>query len=84
MINDNNTVRKLEDYPDVLTIKNVQDIMGIGRNGAYKLINEQGLKCPGLGRIIRVSKQCLIDYLSSCEYNNTDSHTVCRDKDGER
>lgn len=74
----------LKNYPDVLTVKDVREILHIGRNTAYKLINEQGLKCPGLGRIIRVSKQCLIDYLSSCEYNNTDSHTVCRDKDGER
>ena len=53
----------LKNYPDVLTVKDVWEILHIGRNTAYKLINEQGLKCQGLGRIIRVSKQCLIDYL---------------------
>lgn len=58
----------LKDYPDVLTVKQVSEILGIGENAAYKLVNDHMIGSRRVGRRILVPKVCLIDYLNSARY----------------
>ena len=58
----------LKDYPDVLTVQQVAEILGIGKNAAYRLIKEHAIGCRRVGSAIRVPKVCLIEYLKSARY----------------
>ena len=46
----------LENYNDVLRIKDIMDILEIGRNSAYKLISNGNIKSLRIGRNIRIPK----------------------------
>lgn len=61
----------LENYRDVLQIKDIMDILNIGRNSAYKLIGNGSIKSLRIGRNIRIPKAYLIDYLSGESYNKS-------------
>ena len=55
----------LENYNDVLQIKDIMDILEIGRNSAYKLISNGSIKSLRIGRNIRIPKIYLLDYLTT-------------------
>lgn len=52
------------DYPDVLTVEEVKEILQIGRRTAYRLIERNELQHFKIGTKIRIPKQCLINYLN--------------------
>lgn len=54
----------LEDYPDVLTPHEVMEILGIGRNLLYQLMQEGTIPAFRLGKKMwRVLKKDLIGYV---------------------
>ncbi len=54
----------LEDYPDILTPKEVMEILGISKNTLYQLINNGEIPGTRLGRKLwRIQKQALLDFL---------------------
>lgn len=55
----------LRDYPDVLTVKQVAGILGIGLNSAYRLVKEKQIGCVRVGKRILIPKVCVADYLTS-------------------
>jgi hypothetical protein len=59
----------LNKYPDVLTVKQLSEALGIGINKAYELVNLRIIGSKRIGRRIIVPKTCLIDYLQSSRYN---------------
>lgn len=58
----------LNSYPDVLTVRQVADILGICENSAYRLVRGRVIGSRKVGRKILVPKVCLIDYLNSARY----------------
>lgn len=54
----------LENYKDVLTVEDVQEILGIGRSKAYQLIRNHTIPSLQMGKVIRVSKVNLINYIN--------------------
>lgn len=60
-----NVCKKYIDYPDVLTISEVADILKIGRNNTYKLINSGKIRSIHIGRLHRISKKSLIEYIEN-------------------
>ena len=52
-----------EKYPDVMNVQQVQDALGVGRNSAYNLLKQGKIKNFHVGRIIKVPKKHLIDYV---------------------
>lgn len=48
-------------YPDVVTIPQVCEILGVSRNYAYLLVKQGKLTRLDLGRIIRVTKFSVIE-----------------------
>ncbi len=51
------------EYPDVLTIPQVAEALGIGRKAAYALVNENKLAAFRIGKSIRVPKKYLEDFV---------------------
>lgn len=66
----------LESYKDVLKVEDVMDILNIGRNAAYKLVNNGEVKSIRIGRNIRIPKAYLLEYLLKESYNNN-SNMLC-------
>ena len=60
-------VKSLSEYPDVLTVKSVQDILGIGRKQVYKLIEDGELYAVRPGKSFLISKVALVNYLNGVE-----------------
>ncbi len=58
------TKKSLSACPDLMTPKQVQNILHIGRGKMYKLINEQQLKTLRIGREYRIPKAFLLNYLN--------------------
>ena len=57
--------RYLEEYPPVLNVSQVADILGVTNQTVRKLIVKHQLKGIRVGSCIRVPKDRLIDYLNN-------------------
>ena len=57
-------IHNTNDLPLVLTVSDISEILGIGKNTAYDLIRCGAIKSFRAGRQIRVSKSAFLDYLS--------------------
>ena len=51
-------------FKDVVKIKDLQKMLGIGRNLAYELIATKQIKSIKSGNLILIPKQNVIDYLN--------------------
>lgn len=58
------------DYKDVVNIKDLQKMLGIGRNLAYKLINENKIEHLKINNRIFIPKQNVIKLLFESEVKN--------------
>lgn len=57
-----------ERYPDVMTVHQAREALGVGRTGVYKLIDQGLLKCFKIGNAYKIPKTALIEYVnSSCK-----------------
>ena len=54
----------LENWDDFLTVDELCEVLKIGRNAAYTLLNSGELKALRNGRVWRVPKQAVIEYVS--------------------
>ncbi|MCH5185656.1 MAG: helix-turn-helix domain-containing protein [Oscillospiraceae bacterium] len=55
----------LEQYKEVLTVKDLYEILPLGKNAIYDLIKSNKIKHIRVGAKIIIPKQYLIDYLKS-------------------
>jgi excisionase family DNA binding protein len=53
-----------EQYPDILTVEEACEALRMGYNAVYDLLNEGKLKAYKNGRVWRITKQALIQYVS--------------------
>lgn len=72
----------LEQFPDILTVKDLQAVLSIGRSKAYAILHSGELQYITIGRQIRIPKKYLLDYLQKMSYNTksksgTDSTEGC-------
>ncbi|MBR3964739.1 MAG: helix-turn-helix domain-containing protein [Clostridia bacterium] len=56
---------KLDEYGDVLSPKDVHDILGIGYNKTYELLKTGAIKNFKIGRERKIPKHCLENYINS-------------------
>ena len=56
----------LEGYKDVLTAAQVQEILGISKVTLYRLLNTGAIKSIRIGRVFKIPKIYLIDYILKC------------------
>ena len=53
----------LEQYPDILNVSDVAQILKVGQRSVYKLIHTGDLYSRKIGREYKIPKQNLISYL---------------------
>lgn len=58
-----NNKRRIRDYPDLMTVKDIQDVLNIGRSTAYKLLQSGKLNSIRIGSIYRIPKAYLSEYI---------------------
>lgn len=56
--------KTLEEFPALLNISDVQEILGVGRNTAYSLVRSGKIKHLRIGKLIKVPKATLEAYLN--------------------
>ena len=54
------TVRDVEELPLVLTVRHIQDVLGISRLNAYKLAHTRGFPVMRFGRALRVPREAFL------------------------
>ena len=52
-------------YPDVVDVKKMMAMLGIGRNTAYELLNKNIINSIRIGRVHKIPKANIIKYLQS-------------------
>lgn len=57
-----------KEYPDIMTVPQVAQALGIGTNTAYRLVKDRVIGSKHIGRKIIVPKACLVDYVLSARY----------------
>jgi len=61
---------QLKDYPDVITVLQLAQVLGIDKNAAYALVQGGTIGHLKVGRKYLVPKRCVIDFLNSPRYND--------------
>ena len=56
-------------YPDILTVKQVGEMLNIGRNNAYELIHSGKIKSVIIGRQIRIPKDNVISFIEKDKHD---------------
>ena len=57
--------KELENYPDILTLKDVANYCGISKDSARKLCLTNQLKHIRIGRLYKITKENLINFLEN-------------------
>ena len=50
-------------YPNIVTVKDLQTMLGISRHAAYDLLGEGEVSCIRLGNAYKIPKINVIDYV---------------------
>jgi len=61
----------LENYPDILTPRQLAEALGIGRNAAYELLKNDSIQHRRVGNRYLIPKQSVIDFLRPEMYNES-------------
>lgn len=54
-----------QNIPLVLSVPELANILHIGRNSAYQLVNSGKIRCIHIGKNIRVPQAALLEYLNT-------------------
>ena len=46
----------------------LSEILGIGINAAYRLVNDGTIGCRRIGKTIRIPKVCVTDYINAARF----------------
>ena len=53
------------EYPDVITVEQLMEMLHIGKNAAYSLLKSGKIRTIRIGRRYIIPKQSIITYISS-------------------
>lgn len=53
----------LKNYKDILSVEDLCEILSIGKNTAYRLLKSGEIKSVRIGKVYKIPKECLINYL---------------------
>ena len=53
----------LDNYTDVLTVKEAQEILKISKKNIYRLIDNKDIFAKKIGKVYRIPKQSLCEYI---------------------
>lgn len=52
------------EYPDIVAVEDMMKMLCIGRSSAYKLLNSGEIRSIRHGKVHKIPKICVIDYLN--------------------
>jgi len=52
-------------YPDVLSVKDIQSALNIGKAAAYRLLETGQIHSFRIGRVFKVPKNALVQYINN-------------------
>jgi len=52
-----------KEYNDIVTVDDLCEMLSIGKNGAYTLLNTATIKAFHYGRVWKIPKQAVIDFV---------------------
>lgn len=58
-----------KEYPDILTVRQAAEALGVGVKLVYALVNQKELGALRMGRTIKVPKFCLEEYIKTARNN---------------
>jgi len=53
----------LNSYPDILTVSQLCEVLHIGKNTAYKLLQSGEIKSVKIGKVYKIPKKFIMDFL---------------------
>ena len=53
------------EIPAILTVPQLAEFLNIGRNAAYDLVNSNQIKVIRIGKIIRIPRHAVLEYLGT-------------------
>lgn len=53
-----------ENYPDIVSVKQLQTMLGIGKSTAYVLLTSGQIKSIRIGRVYKIPKINVINYIN--------------------
>lgn len=59
-----------DNLPDVLTVQQVRQVLGIGRTAVYKLVEQKQIRCFKIGNAYKIPKTALIEFIQQSCINN--------------
>lgn len=60
----------LKDYDDVMTVKEVCEVLKLGKNKVYELLQNGEISSRRVGRNYLIPKKSVIDFLESVRYTS--------------
>ena len=54
----------LDQYPDVLTVDDLAEILRINKATAYRLLKEKSIPCRRIGTAYRISKAAVLAFIN--------------------
>ncbi|MCD8397706.1 MAG: helix-turn-helix domain-containing protein [Lachnospiraceae bacterium] len=72
MLLENGGIKMLEKYSDVLTIEDTAEALRLSRRSVMHLLNDGKIRYRKIGRVYRISKKALLDYLDCEQENNAE------------
>lgn len=57
------SIKRISDYPDILTVSEASELLGVCTKTVYKMIKNGQLKKHSIGRLIRIPKSHIVAYL---------------------
>ena len=57
------SIKRIQDYPDILTVEEVGEMLGVSTKTVYKLLREGRIENKRVGRAFRITKANVMNYL---------------------
>lgn len=54
-----------DNYDDILSVEQMMEVLAIGRNKAYELLQSEQIKSFRIGKSYRIPKLCIREYVLS-------------------
>ena len=58
-------IQMFKTYPDVLSVRDLQGALGIGKDAAYSLLESREISAFRIGRVYKIPKASLVKYIEN-------------------
>lgn len=52
-----------EQYDNLITVKEMQEMLGVGKNTAYELVRQNKIECFRIGKLWKIPKEAVEKYI---------------------